>query len=100
MKSISYQPPISEGHLPFRSWHPTTQLAPGVRGYSYRRGKEIVIPLIVAEIEASGDVGRFLDSLAYCCVITTVTSSRLRGMLMRRGFTMQEVKGIDEWRRK
>lgn len=78
------------------------RLAPGVLGFAYRRGKEIVIPLIVAECEGAGDVGRFLDGISKNCVIECVLSLRLEGMLVRRNWKRKQV-GSDpqdsEWRR-
>lgn len=62
------------------------ELAPGVRGYAIEADGLIWIPAIHAEREGAGDVGRFLDSLPSHCVIPTVISPRLRGMLERRGF--------------
>ena len=76
-------------------------LAPGVRGYAIEENGKIYIPLIIAEQEGSGVVGRFLDSLTPRCVIPTVTSVRLRGMLERRGWkcTEEEAMGdvFDVW---
>lgn len=62
-------------------------LAPGVRGYAIENDGLIYIPLINAETEGAGDVGRFLDSLSPRCLIVNVTSRRLKGMLERRGWT-------------
>jgi hypothetical protein len=93
----SYEPPISEGKMPLAAWQPTTQLAPGVRGFSFHKRDRIIILLIVSENEGSGDVGRFLDQLSPRCVIMCVTSDRLRGMLERRDFTSVEFDGIDYW---
>ena len=96
---MTCEPPISPGPMPCHAWPPRTQIAPGVRGFTYRQGEDIVIPFIVAEKEGAGDVGRFLDSLSPRCVIVSVTSSRLRGMLVRRGFRKHIVGDNDEWRR-
>jgi len=80
-------------------------LAPGVHGYAVPSEDEIFIPMIIAEKEGSGDVGRFLDVLSRRCVVVNVTSSRLEGMLVRRGWkkvmaTDPDLGGeIDEWRR-
>lgn len=68
-------------------------VAPGVRATIFDTPEGLYIPMIVAEREGSGDVGRFLDTLptdrriAFPCVI----SRRLAGMLVRRGF----VDGVD-----
>jgi hypothetical protein len=97
MNTAQYEPPISRGDFPYHAWHPKTRLAPGVHGFTYRKGNEIYIPLIVADVEGSGDVGRFLDKLSSRCVIESVTSARLRGMLVRRGF--RSPGGKNEWRR-
>ncbi len=94
----SYEPPISECKFPESAvWHPTLQLAKGVRGFAYQGGKYIFIPLIVAEREGSGDVGRFLDRLSVRCVIQTVTSHRLIGMLLRRGWHRFWIGADDFW---
>ena len=84
--------------MPIHAWEPVTQLAPGVRGFTYIRHKEIMIPLILAEHEGSGDVGRFLDRLSRRCVIVFVTSKRLRGMLVRRGWFETIEDETDLWR--
>ena len=89
----SYEPPISTHPFPERAWHQTTQLAPGVRGFTFEKEGLIFIPLIVAEREGSGDVGRFLDRLSARCVIIDVTSPRLEGILTRRGYR----NVIDDW---
>lgn len=63
-------------------------LWPGVRGYAVEAKGKIYIPLIIAEPAGEGNVGRFLDSLSYRCVIPNVTSKRLEGMLERRGWAV------------
>ena len=63
-----------------------SDLAPGVIGYAIEYEGEIWIPVIAAVREGSGDVGRFIDSLSPRCVIPHVFSSRLMGMLARRGW--------------
>lgn len=70
-------------------------LAPGVRGYAIRARGSVYIPLIYAEQEGAGDVGRFLDSLpAWATIrIPNVTSGRLRGMLERRGWLLRHERG-------
>jgi len=95
----TYEPPISTHPMPSRAWHPTTKLAPGVWGYTFECEGKIFIPLIVAEKEGSGDVGRFIDRLSAKCVIMDVTSKRLEGMLLRRGWKKIEVGPNDYWSR-
>jgi len=85
--------------MPSKAWHQTTQLAPGVRGYTFKKNGLIFIPLIVAEKEGSGDVGRFLDRLSRRCIIMDVTSTRLEGMLRRRGWKEFKVNRNDFWTR-
>jgi hypothetical protein len=94
-----YEPPISMGEMPDAFWMATTQLAPGVKGHTFVKGAVIFIPLIVAEREGSGDVGRFLDRLSARCIIMSVSSERLRGMLARRGWKMGLIQQIDYWMR-
>lgn len=88
----NYVPPIIESGSPM-SLTLATPIAPGVFGYAIEDKGRIFIPDIHAEKEGSGDVGRFLDSLHPRCVIANVVSSRLRGMLLRRGWkeTFEEV---------
>jgi hypothetical protein len=68
-------------------------LAPGVRGYSVMVDGILHIPLVTAERDGSGDVGRFLDSIPKDQPVRfpTVMSARLAGMLMRRGFEFREM---------
>lgn len=63
-------------------------VAPGVRAMVFDTPEGIYIPMIIADREGSGDVGRYLDSLPKDrrLVFPTVISARLRGMLERRGF--------------
>jgi hypothetical protein len=63
-------------------------LAPGVLGYTVEADGVLYIPVIMAEEEGSGDVGRYLDSLPRDRTVKVpgVQSDRLRGMLERRGF--------------
>lgn len=63
-------------------------LAKGVTGYAMEEkpGGRIFVPVIQALNEGNGDVGRFLDRLPANVVIPNVTSSRLAGMLKRRGW--------------
>jgi len=82
---------IQEDLLPF-----LPVLAPGVHGDAVCRsnGKDRVlfINTIVAANPGSGDVGRYLDSLPrnIRIIVPSVISSRLAGMLERRGFVYQE----------
>lgn len=41
---------------------------------------------IWAKVEGSGQVGKFLDSLTGDVIVDSVLSTRLRGMLERRGY--------------
>lgn len=64
------------------------ELAPGVRGVLFDKPDEVIIPVVYAEDEGSGAVGKWLDSLPTDRTVTfsTVLSGRLTGMLKRRGF--------------
>lgn len=96
----TYEPPVSTHPMPSRAWHQTTQLAPGVRGFTFEKEGILFIPLIVAEKEGNGDVGRFLDRLSMRCLIMEVTSDRLRGMLERRGYVKIEIEQHNFWSRR
>jgi hypothetical protein len=61
-------------------------LAEGVEGYAIEEQGRLFIPVICAKREGNGDVGRFLDCLPANAVIPNVTSDRLAGMLVRRGW--------------
>jgi hypothetical protein len=63
-------------------------LGPGVNGLVKIFPDKIEILGLRAEVEGSGDVGRWLDQLPTDCLIRVpnVTSDRLKGMLSRRGF--------------
>lgn len=74
-------------------------LASGVRGYAIQHGGEFWIPLISAEREGNGDVGKLLDRMTRRCVIVNVTSPRLAGMLKRRGWKQTFDDGCDFWRK-
>ena len=65
-----------------------SRLALGVKGYAILKGGAYYIPIIEAEQEGSGDVGRFLDALdpAVTFKIPCVINARLAMMLVRRGF--------------
>jgi hypothetical protein len=95
----AYEPPISTHPMPSKAWHQTTELAPGVRGFTFKKNGVIFIPLIVAVKEGSGDVGRFLDRLSSRCIIVDVTSTRLEGMLIRRGYKKIDIGKNDYWSR-
>ena len=64
------------------------QIAPGVRGIVFDMLDGLYLPLILAEREGAGDVGRFLDALPKDrrIVFPNVVSQRLLGMLQRRGY--------------
>lgn len=81
----TYEPPLTEEGSPLIPGE-EKELAPGVLGYAILAKGRIHIPLIIAAKEGSGAVGRFLDSLTKRCVIPSVTSPRLMGMLARRGW--------------
>jgi hypothetical protein len=75
-------------------------IAPGVRGYTVDNGRKgLYVPLVIAENEGSGDVGRYLDSLPKDrrVVFPNVLSKRLVGMLSRRGFTRGSEWGGEMW---
>lgn len=63
-------------------------LAPGVYGYTVETKQGTYIPIIGAQDEGSGAVGRYLDGLdrSRTWKFPTVISSRLVGMLQRRGW--------------
>ena len=97
---MNYEPPCTEAGSPLIPGQEPV-LAPGVRGYAILDKETIYIPLIVADKEGSGDVGRFLDSLSPRCVIPNLTSSRLKGMLLRRGWACSyDNDNVDIWQRK
>jgi hypothetical protein len=93
------EPPASHADCPENFWDATIQLAPGVQGFAFHKNNLIIIPMILAEHEGNGDVGRMLDRLSARCVIMAVTSKRLEGMLERRGYTMVEIDNCDFWAR-
>lgn len=63
-------------------------IAPGVWGYTMEEEGALWIPVLVAERPGQGNVGRYLDSLPRdrTIKVPNVLSSRLAGMLARRGF--------------
>ena len=85
---LAYEPPLTDPSV-LRECLLNGALAPGVTGVALASDKYIYIPSIFAEREGSGDVGRFLDSLSPRCLIVLVTSDKLRGMLVRRGWKMK-----------
>lgn len=70
------------------------ELAPGVFGYAIEVDGAIYIPLVESVEKGEGNVGRFLDGLDKSKVwkFPNVISSKLAGMLQRRGF-----KPVREW---
>jgi hypothetical protein len=97
-----YEPPLSQDYLAHRDIWKCGQrpLAPFMRGFAFEQDGLILIPLIVAEREGCGDVGRFLDRLSSRCRIVTVTSTRLAGMLVRRGWKKHDHDEFgDMWER-
>lgn len=80
--------------------------APDVTGYAIQVGDEIFIPVIHALKEGSGQVGKWLDTLSPRCVIVNCISTRLAGMLKRRGWKcewrLDEEFGerVDHWKRR
>jgi hypothetical protein len=73
------------------------RLAPGVLGYTAEVGPALLVPLVIAEKEGSGDVGRYLDSLPRDrpVIFPNVINERLAGMLERRGFRRGFLKAPD-----
>lgn len=64
-------------------------VAPGVLAWVFDKGAAgIEVKHVLSVREGSGDVGRWIDSLAPCrkIVVPNVTSPRLMGMLTRRGY--------------
>lgn len=96
---VNYEPPCVPLGSPFEIGDEGL-LAPGVRGYAVETEGRIWIPVIYAEREGAGDVGRFLDSLSPRCIVPTVTSPRLMGMLARRGFVPTFTADCEYWQRK
>lgn len=80
----NFVPDLTEPGMPCK--YPEPFIAPGVRGYAMADGPWVNIPMIAADPEGAGNVGRFIDSLSPKCRFCTVTSSRLEGMLIRRGW--------------
>jgi hypothetical protein len=72
-------------------------LGQGVKGYAIEVDGYAYIPLIEADREGSGDVGRWLDALPPKVRITNCISIRLWGMLERRGWSAHIEDGCDVW---
>lgn len=76
------------------------QVADGVLGYTVEEEGVLFVPVIMAVQEGDGSVGRFLDSLPRdrTVKVPEVMSSRLQGMLERRGFlhSFEWQDGVDE----
>ena len=89
--------PLIEAGTEIDLGKPLGLLAPGVRGYAIEKNGFAYIPMILADSEGRGDVGRFLDSLPLAVKVANVTSPRLRGMLERRGFQMAIEEECDVW---
>lgn len=70
---------------------PQAVLAPGVFGAVTIEGGVVLIKMLGAETEGSGDVGRYLDTLPWDRPVRAVNviSDRLAGMLKRRGFVQE-----------
>ncbi len=84
---IAYEPPLSPAEKATEFWALGDKLLfEGVKGFAFEHKGLIYIPLIVAEREGSGQVGKFLDRLSQRCCVVGVTSERLEGMLKRRSF--------------
>jgi hypothetical protein len=78
--------------------HEIVYLAPGVFGFTRDDPDgSLVIPMVIAEHEGTGDVGRYLDSLPTNrrIVVEECISMRLAGMLERRGFKEQQAATFD-----
>jgi hypothetical protein len=98
---VFHEPPCSLLGTPFVAGQ-ETQLGPGVIGWAFKDGERVVIPLLAAQREGAGDVGRFLDSLSPRCCIVGVMNDRLRGMLIRRNWRVSaepyDGEIVDTWR--
>lgn len=62
------------------------EVFPGVHGDIVVRGNITFINILWAEVEGSGLVGKYLDQLKGTIIVPAVVSSRLAGMLERRGY--------------
>lgn len=80
-----YEPPLSEkGGVLIPGQEP--EIYPGVKGYAVEHDGAIYIPLIIGD--GTGKVSEMLDRLTYRCRIVGVVSSKLREMLFRHGWRM------------
>ena len=87
LPDFKHPPTLPEGAFP-----DLTLVAPGVKADIHDEGiRGIYIPVIMALVPGSGDVGRYLDALPRDrrIVFPTVISNRLIGMLERRGFHVE-----------
>ena len=69
-----------------------SEVYPGVCGVMFDEGERgMYVPIVIAEAQGSGDVGRFIDHLLseyHTVKFPCVLSVRLKGMLGRRGFRL------------
>jgi len=91
---VGFRPKVVNGvePVPYFIW-------PGVNGRAYASGPYVVLWIIEAVEEGSGDVGRMLDRLDGSVIISNVSNPRLRGMLERRKWFRSEIEGCDIWYR-
>jgi uncharacterized protein (DUF433 family) len=70
------------------------ELAPGVRGILFDEPDEVIIPVVYATEEGSGEFGAWLDTLPTDRTVTfsTVLNPRLANMLKRRGYTLRTLE--------
>lgn len=87
--------------IPYSVLRHLSLLAPGVRGYTVEYDGALYIPLLHADHPGHGAVGRYLDGLPRdrSVRVPCVISSRLRGMLLRRGFVCRAeyAPELDTW---
>lgn len=64
------------------------ELGPGVYGRLYHVGEAVIIPTVASNDPGKGNVARWLDTLPRDkpVIFLTVINTKLRGMLLRRGF--------------
>ena len=98
---MEFVPPLSNENDPLDPFNPS-YLCDGVQGYAIANQGEVWIPWIAADVEGDGRVGKLLDNLAEHCCIVNITSKRLLGMLLRRGWKPRQVDTpdgpVDVWR--
>ena len=70
------------------------EIYPGVHGEVRVLEGVTFINEIWARVEGSGQVGKYLDQLTGTVIVDAVLSSRLLGMLERRGFTTYGESGM------